>query len=83
MQVEVPGVVTEVGVQLSALTCGRGLIVIVAVWVVPPAEAVTVAEVGLLTEPAVAENVALTEPAGTVTEAGTVRAAPPAAPPGS
>ena len=75
VQAEVPGAVTEVGVQLRLLNCASGATVTVTVWLTPPADAVMTTGVELATELAVAEKGALTAPAATVTEAGTVRAA--------
>lgn len=74
-QVVVPPERTAEGEQVSAAIPGIGVIVNAAVRLVPPADAVRIADVEMVTDPAVAENAALNEPAGTVTDAGAVRAA--------
>ena len=56
------------GEQVTALTRGSGVTVIVDVPAAPPAEAVMTAEVELATEPATAENVVRAVPAVMVTE---------------
>lgn len=74
VQVELPVPVIEEGVQLSELgTRTTGFTVTVVVLETPEALAVTVTDCVELGEPAVAENVTLEAPAGTVTDAGTVR----------
>ena len=74
VQAEVPGAVKELGVQIRPLTCASGLMVTVVV-TLPLPVAVIVTGWLAVTEPAVALKVALVDPADTVTEAGTVRAA--------
>jgi hypothetical protein len=59
---------TVSGVQVTALTRGTGVMVIVDVPAAPPAEAVMTTKVELATEPATAENVALAIPAGMLTD---------------
>jgi hypothetical protein len=76
VQAEVPGAVTEMGAQFRVLNCAGGRTVTVAVWLIPPADAVITMEVVAVTELAEAGSEALVAPAGTVTEVGTVSAVP-------
>jgi len=76
VQLEVPGPITQAGLQVRPLNWGvaGAVTVTVAVLDEPLAVAVTVTVVLLVTLPAVAEKFADVLPAGTVTEDGTVSA---------
>ena len=74
MHVVAPPDVTLAGIQPTESTLRTGVIVTVAA-ALPPSVAVTVAVCAAATEPAVAVNAAADDPAGTMTDAGTGRAA--------
>jgi hypothetical protein len=74
VQLLVPGAVTVAGAQVKLPTWTKGVIVVAAERVTPAALTVTVTEVFAATVPALAAKVAVVTPAGTVTDAGTVKA---------